>query len=398
MQLTGKTVVVGISGGIAAYKAAQLVSDLHKTGAEVHVIMTKNACEFITPLTFETLSGNRVSVDTFDRNFEYHVEHVSLAKKADVFLVAPATANVLAKIAAGIADDMLTTTILAARCPKIVAPAMNTGMYDNPITQRNLETLRSYGMQVVEPDSGLLACGDSGRGRLPETSVLLESVYRALAKQDLCGLRVLVTAGPTREALDPVRFISNHSTGKMGYQLAAAAVRRGAQVTLVSGPVSLAPPQGAQLVPVSSAAEMFQAVSSRASQQDLIIKCAAVADYTPATTAPEKMKKSEGALSVQLERTQDILGWLGAHRTPGQLLCGFSMETRDLLENSAAKLERKKVDMIVANNLRDAGAGFGTDTNLVTILTKAGAEPLPLMGKDEVANQLLDRLLAMRQG
>ncbi len=397
MQLTGKTVVVGISGGIAAYKAAQLVSDLHKTGAEVHVIMTKNACEFITPLTFETLSGNRVSVDTFDRNFEYHVEHVSLAKKADVFLVAPATANVLAKIAAGIADDMLTTTILAARCPKIVAPAMNTGMYDNPINQRNLETLRSYGVQVVEPDSGLLACGDSGRGRLPETSVLLESVYRALAKQDLCGLRVLVTAGPTREALDPVRFISNHSTGKMGYQLAAAAVRRGAQVTLVSGPVSLAPPQGAQLVPVSSAAEMFQAVSSRASQQDLIIKCAAVADYTPATTAPEKMKKSEGALSVQLERTQDILGWLGAHRTPGQLLCGFSMETRDLLENSAAKLERKKVDMIVANNLRDAGAGFGTDTNLVTILTKAGAEPLPLMGKDEVANQLLDRLLAMRQ-
>ncbi len=392
----GKTILLGVSGGIAAYKAAQLASDLAKTAADVHVVMTQNATQFVTPLTFETLVNNKVAVDTFDRNFEYNVEHVSLAKKADVILVAPATANVIAKMAAGIADDMLTTTILAASCPKIVAPAMNTGMYDNPITQRNLETLKAFGVEVIEPDSGYLACGDTGRGRLPDNGRLFEAVRRALAPKDFQGKRVLVTAGPTREAIDPVRYITNHSTGKMGYQVAAAAARRGAKVTLVSGPVSLQAPLGVELVPVVSAQEMFQAVTSRAGEQDLIIKCAAVADYRPETVADNKIKKSEGSMSIPLTRTQDILGWLGANRKPGQILCGFSMETRDLVENSAAKLEKKRVDMIVANNLKDAGAGFGTDTNLVTIITKAGMERLPLMGKDQVADALLDRLLTLQ--
>lgn len=391
-----KTVVLGVSGGIAAFKAAQLASDLGKTAAEVHVILTKNAAEFVSPLTFETLTRNRVSVDTFDRNFEYNVEHVALAKKADVFLIAPATANVIAKMAAGIADDMLTTTVLAASCPKLVAPAMNTGMYDNPVTQRNLETLRSFGVELIEPESGWLACGDVGRGKLASPETLFEAVRRALTEKDLAGVRVLVTAGPTREALDPVRFLSNHSTGRMGYAIAAAAARRGARVTLVSGRVSLAPPDGVELVPVLSAAEMFEAVSSRAAEQELIIKCAAVADYRPVTVAADKLKKKDGAMTVELERTTDILAWLGEHRVPGQVLCGFSMETRDLLENSRAKLEKKKVDMIAANNLNDAGAGFGTETNLVTLLTKNGAEPLPLMGKDAVADTLLDRLREMR--
>jgi len=392
----GKTIVLGVSGGIAAYKAAQLASDLGKTGADVHVIMTRNATEFVSPMTFETLVNNRVAVDTFDRGFEYNVEHVALAKKADVFLIAPATANVIAKMAAGIADDMLTTTVLAARCPKIVAPAMNTGMYDNPVTQRNLQTLRAFGVAVVEPESGYLACGDTGRGRLAEEGALLEAVRDALTPKDLAGLSVLVTAGPTREAIDPVRYITNHSTGKMGYEVAAAAKRRGASVTLVSGPTSLKPPYGVTFVPVHTAQEMFDEVTSRASAQQMVVKCAAVADYRPATTAEDKIKKQDGEMQIALTRTRDILGWLGEHRVPGQVLCGFSMETRDMVENSAAKLEKKRVDMIVANNLKEAGAGFGTETNIVTILTKAGAEPLPIMGKDQVADEVLTRLLALR--
>ncbi len=392
----GKTIVLGVSGGIAAYKAAQLASDLGKTGADVHVIMTRNATEFVSPMTFETLVNNRVAVDTFDRGFEYNVEHVALAKKADVFLIAPATANVIAKMAAGIADDMLTTTVLAARCPKIVAPAMNTGMYDNPVTQRNLQTLRAFGVAVVEPESGYLACGDTGRGRLAEEGALLEAVRDALTPKDLAGLSVLVTAGPTREAIDPVRYITNHSTGKMGYEVAAAAKRRGASVTLVSGPTSLKPPYGVTFVPVHTAQEMFDEVTSRASVQQMVVKCAAVADYRPATAAEDKIKKQDGEMQIPLTRTRDILGWLGEHRVPGQVLCGFSMETRDMVENSAAKLEKKRVDMIVANNLKEAGAGFGTETNIVTILTKAGAEPLPIMGKDQVADEVLTRLLALR--
>ncbi len=394
----GKTIGLGVSGGIAAYKAAQLASDLGKTGADVHVIMTRNATEFVSPMTFETLVNNRVAVDTFDRGFEYNVEHVALAKKADVFLIAPATANVIAKMAAGIADDMLTTTVLAARCPKIVAPAMNTGMYDNPVTQRNLQTLRAFGVAVVEPESGYLACGDTGRGRLAEEGALLEAVRDALTPKDLAGLSVLVTAGPTREAIDPVRYITNHSTGKMGYEVAAAAKRRGASVTLVSGPTSLKPPYGVTFVPVHTAQEMFDEVTSRASAQQMVVKCAAVADYRPATTAEDKIKKQDGEMQIALTRTRDILGWLGEHRVPGQVLCGFSMETRDMVENSAAKLEKKRVDMIVANNLKEAGAGFGTETNIVTILTKAGAEPLPIMGKDQVADEVLTRLLALRTG
>lgn len=394
----GKTIVLGVSGGIAAYKAAQLASDLGKTGADVHVIMTRNATEFVSPMTFETLVNNRVAVDTFDRGFEYNVEHVALAKKADVFLIAPATANVIAKMAAGIADDMLTTTVLAARCPKIVAPAMNTGMYDNPVTQRNLQTLRAFGVAVVEPESGYLACGDTGRGRLAEEGALLEAVRDALTPKDLAGLSVLVTAGPTREAIDPVRYITNHSTGKMGYEVAAAAKRRGASVTLVSGSTSLKPPYGVTFVPVHTAQEMFDEVTSRASAQQMVVKCAAVADYRPATTAEDKIKKQDGEMQIALTRTRDILGWLGEHRVPGQVLCGFSMETRDMVENSAAKLEKKRVDMIVANNLKEAGAGFGTETNIVTILTKAGAEPLPIMGKDQVADEVLTRLLALRTG
>ena len=386
----------GVSGGIAAYKAAQLASDLGKTGADVHVIMTRNATEFVSPMTFETLVNNRVAVDTFDRGFEYNVEHVALAKKADVFLIAPATANVIAKMAAGIADDMLTTTVLAARCPKIVAPAMNTGMYDNPVTQRNLQTLRAFGVAVVEPESGYLACGDTGRGRLAEEGALLEAVRDALTPKDLAGLSVLVTAGPTREAIDPVRYITNHSTGKMGYEVAAAAKRRGASVTLVSGPTSLKPPYGVTFVPIHTAQEMFDEVTSRASAQQMVVKCAAVADYRPATTAEDKIKKQDGEMQIALTRTRDILGWLGEHRVPGQVLCGFSMETRDMVETSAAKLEKKRVDMIVANNLKEAGAGFGTETNIVTILTKAGAEPLPIMGKDQVADEVLTRLLALR--
>lgn len=392
MLLKDKHIVLGVTGSIAAYKIASLASMLVKKQADVTVIMTKNATNFINPITFESLTGNKCLVDTFDRNFEFQVEHVSLAKQTDVFLVAPASANVIAKAAHGIADDMLTTTLLACQCPKIFAPAMNTRMYQNPIVQDNISTLKSYGMEVVTPASGYLACGDTGEGKMPEPEVLYESVLRALTPKDLAGKKVLVTAGPTQEKLDPVRYISNHSTGKMGYAIAQAAVRRGADVTLVSGKVALTPPMGVQVVSVVSAADMAQAVKATASEQDIIIKAAAVADYRPRVTADEKLKKKDEELSVELERTEDILAWLGAHRREGQVLCGFSMETEHMLENSRTKLEKKKIDMIVANNLKQEGAGFGTDTNVVTLLTKEGTEELPLLSKEDVADRLLDRL------
>lgn len=395
MLLEGRHIVLGVTGSIAAYKIASLASMLVKKRADVTVIMTHNATNFINPITFESLSGNKCLVDTFDRNFEFQVEHVSLAKRTDVFLVAPASANVIAKAAHGIADDMLTTTLLACQCPKIFAPAMNTRMYQNPIVRDNIEKLKEYGMEVITPAAGYLACGDTGEGKMPEPEVLYEAVLRALTPKDLAGKKVLVTAGPTREKLDPVRYISNHSTGKMGYAIAAAAVRRGADVTLVSGKVELAPPMGVQVVPVVSAADMAQAVKEAAPEQDIIVKAAAVADYRPRVTADEKIKKKEDELSVELARTEDILAWLGAHRREGQILCGFSMETEHLLENSRAKLEKKKIDMIVANNLKQKGAGFGTDTNVVTLLTKEETEELPLLSKEEVADRLLDRLLAL---
>lgn len=395
MLLEGKHIVLGVTGSIAAYKIASLASMLVKKRADVTVIMTPNATNFINPITFESLTGNKCLVDTFDRNFEFQIEHVSLAKQTDVFLVAPASANVIAKAAHGIADDMLTTTLLACQCPKIFAPAMNTRMYQNPIVQDNIRTLSGYGMEVIDPAKGYLACGDTGEGKMPEPEVLYESVLRALTPKDLAGKKVLVTAGPTQERMDPVRYITNHSTGKMGYAIAAAAVRRGADVTLVSGKVELAPPMGVHVVPVISAADMAQAVKAAAPEQDIIVKAAAVADYRPRVTADEKIKKKDAELSVELEPTEDILAWLGANRREGQILCGFSMETEHLLENSRAKLEKKKIDMIVANNLKQEGAGFGTDTNVVTLLTKEGSEELPLLAKEDVADRLLDRLLTL---
>ena len=392
-MLKGKTVVLGVTGGIAAYKIANLASMLVKQHANVRVIMTQNATNFITPTTFETLTGKKCLVDTFDRNFEFQVEHVSLAKQADIFMIAPATANVIAKVAHGLADDMLTTTFLACRSPKYIVPAMNTQMYENPITQDNLKLCRKYSMHVIEPASGYLACGDTGAGKMPEPETLFEYILQELAcEKDLAGKKVLVTAGPTREAIDPVRYITNHSTGKMGYAIARAAARRGAEVTLVSGPVDLKAPLGVRLVPVISAKDMFDAVTSVSAEQDAIIKAAAVADYRPAVVGAEKTKKSDGNMNIELERTDDILAWLGAHRREGQVLCGFSMETQNMLENSRAKLAKKNVDMIVANSLRTAGAGFGTDTNLVTVITKDGAEELELMSKDQVAHELLNRI------
>ena len=393
-MLKGKTVVLGVTGGIAAYKIASLASMLVKQHADVQVIMTENATNFITPTTFETLTGNKCLVDTFDRNFQFQVEHVALAKRADIFMIAPATANVIAKVAHGLADDMLTTTFLACKKPKYIVPAMNTQMYENPITQDNLDICRRYGMHVVEPASGYLACGDTGAGKMPEPELLMEYIMQELAfEKDMAGEKVLVTAGPTREAIDPVRYISNHSTGKMGYAIAQAAARRGAEVTLVSGPVNLKAPLGVKLVPVTSAGEMFQAVTEASSSQDVIIKAAAVADYRPKYVGTEKTKKKDGDMNLEMERTDDILAWLGNHRQPGQVLCGFSMETENMLENSQAKLLKKNVDMIVANNLKTAGAGFGTDTNLVTIITREGAEELALMTKDQVAHQLLNRIM-----
>lgn len=393
-MLKGKTVVLGVTGGIAAYKIASLASMLVKQHADVQVIMTENATNFITPTTFETLTGNKCLVDTFDRNFQFQVEHVALAKRADIFMIAPATANVIAKVAHGLADDMLTTTFLACKKPKYIVPAMNTQMYENPITQDNLDICRRYGMHVVEPASGYLACGDTGAGKMPEPELLMEYIMQELAfEKDMAGKKVLVTAGPTREAIDPVRYITNHSTGKMGYAIAQAAARRGAEVTLVSGPVNLKAPLGVNLVPVTSAGEMFQAVTEASSSQDVIIKAAAVADYRPKYVGTEKTKKKDGDMNLEMERTDDILAWLGNHRQMGQVLCGFSMETEDMLENSQAKLEKKHVDMIVANNLKTAGAGFGTDTNVVTIITKEGAEELAMMTKEQVAHQLLNRIM-----
>lgn len=395
-MLQGKTVLLGVTGGIAAYKAAALTSALIKQHAAVEVVMTENAAKFVAPLTFEQLSGNRVAVDTFDRNFPYHVSHIALADKADAVMIAPATANVCAKLAHGIADDMLTTTVLACRCPKLIAPSMNTNMYENPVTQDNLDTLRRYGWQVVEPASGRLACGAVGKGKLPEPEALLEAIAQTIAfPHDYAGKTVLVTAGPTQEALDPVRYLTNHSSGKMGYALALAARRRGADVILVAGPTALPQPQGVTLVPVTSAADMFDAVRQYASQADVIIKAAAVADYTPADYSDSKIKKADGALTVSLRRTDDILAWLGSHRRPGQVLCGFSMETEDLLDNSRRKLETKNVDMICANSLRTEGAGFGVDTNVITLLTRKDKTPLPLQSKDDAAHAILERALML---
>ena len=392
-MLKGKTVVLAVSGSIAAYKSANLARSFYKLGADVQVLMTKNATNFINPITFESLTGTKCLVDTFDRNFEFSVEHVALAKRADVVLLAPASANVIGKIAFGIADDMLTTTIMACPCPKILAPAMNHNMFHNPIVQDNLRRLAGYGYEIVSPARGMLANGDIGDGRMPEESLLVEYVLRRIAfAKDLDGKKVLVTAGPTREAVDPVRFLTNHSSGKMGYALAEAAMRRGAKVTLVSGPVSLAPPPFVDVVPVVSAEDMYQAVMARAGEQDFIVKAAAVADYRPASFSSQKVKKQEGDLSIPLVRTKDILAALGERRRPGQVICGFSMETENLEENSRAKLERKHVDMIVANNLKEEGAGFCTDTNRVTILTKENTEALPLLTKERLAHVLLDRM------
>ena len=397
-KLTGKTVILGITGGIAAYKMANVASGLRKSGANVHVIMTKNATEFITPLTFETLTNNRCIVDTFDRNFQYDVAHISLAKAADLILIAPATANVIAKLAHGQADDMLTTTVLAARCKKLVAPAMNTVMLENPITQDNLKTLAHYGFGIIQPAVGLLACKDVGSGKLPEPEVLLDAIARELAREkDLAGVHVTVTAGPTQESLDPVRFLTNHSSGKMGYAIAREAMLRGAEVTLISGPVALKPVPGVKLVPIITAQDMLEAVQAALPQTDILIKAAAVADYRPATVADEKLKKKDGELSIPLERTADILAWVSENRHEGLFVCGFSMETENMLENSRGKLIKKGLDMIVANNLKTQGAGFGVETNVVTLITRDEIKELPLMGKDEVAGKLLDEIQKRRK-
>lgn len=390
-MLQGKTVVLGVTGSIAAYKIATLASRLVKLHADVHVIMTQNATHFITPITFETLTGNKCLVDTFDRNFQFHVAHVSLAQRADIMLIAPASANVIGKMANGIADDMLTTTVMACTVPVLISPAMNTHMYENPIVQDNLDKLRRFGYTVIEPAVGMLACRNVGAGKMPEPEVLLDYILREIAcEKDLIGKKILVTAGPTQEALDPVRYLTNHSTGKMGYAIARRAMLRGAEVTLVTGPTSLAPPPFVEVVPIVSAAEMFDAVTSRASEQDAIIKSAAVADYRPAEISSEKQKKHDGEMQILLTRTQDILAYLGEHKRDGQFLCGFSMETQNMLENSREKLKRKHLDMICANNLRVSGAGFGTDTNVVTLIQKDSERELPLLSKEAVGDAILD--------
>lgn len=396
-NLQGKCVLLGITGGIAAYKMANVASGLRKAGATVHVIMTENATKFITPLTFETLTNNRCVVDTFARDFQYDVKHISLAKAADLILIAPATANVIAKLANGLADDMLTTTVLAARCKKLVAPAMNTAMLENPITQDNLAKLKKYGFGIIEPAVGMLACKDVGSGKLPEPETLLDCIAMELAREkDMAGLHVTVTAGPTQEALDPVRYLTNHSTGRMGYAIAREAMLRGADVTLISGPTALKPVPGVKTVDVVSAKDMFEAVQAALPETDILVKAAAVADYRPVSIAEDKIKKQDGDMAIPLERTDDILGWVAEHRHPGLFVCGFSMETRDMIENSRKKLARKHLDMIAANNLKVAGAGFGVDTNVVTILTADGTQELPLMGKDQVAAKLLDAILERR--
>ena len=396
-MLKDKTILLGVTGGIAAYKSASLASRLVKAGAEVRVIMTEHATNFINPITFETLTGHKCITDTFDRNFEFQVEHVSLAKKADVIMVAPATANVIAKLAHGLADDMLTTTILASHAPKLIAPAMNTGMYENPVTQNNLALLKKYGMEVIEPAAGHLACGDEGKGKMPEPEILYEHILRSCAcKQDMKGLKVLVTAGPTQEAVDPVRFLTNHSSGRMGYSIAKACMLRGADVTLVTGRTALTPPLFVDVIPVVSAKDMYDAVISRSDEMDIIIKAAAVADYRPVHVAEEKVKKSDGSFSLELERTDDILKYLGEHKKSGQFLCGFSMETENMLENSRKKLEKKHLDMIAANNLKVPGAGFETTTNIITIITPNSVKELELMSKDDAAFRLLDEILSRR--
>ena len=395
-MLQGKTVLLGVTGSIAAYKIAYLASALKKLHAQVHVLMTKNATNFINPITFESLTGNKCLVDTFDRNFQFQVEHVSIAKQADVVMIAPASANVIGKLAHGIADDMLTTTIMACKCKKIISPAMNTNMYENPIVQDNLAILQHYGYEVIEPASGYLACGDTGAGKMPEPEMLLEYILREIAKEkDLSGRKVLVTAGPTQEAIDPVRYITNHSSGKMGYALAKVAMLRGAQVTLVSGPCAIEPPPFVKLVPIVTAKEMFDAVTSVSFEQDIIIKAAAVADYRPAKVFDDKVKKQEGQMSIELEKTDDILQYLGDNRVPGQFLCGFSMETQNMLGNSRAKLGKKHLDMVAANNLKVAGAGFQGDTNVLTLITQDEDVSLQLMSKEDAANIILDKILSI---
>ena len=399
-MLKGKTILIGVTGSIAAYKAADLASRLMKQHAQVHVIMTKNAAEFIAPLTFETLTGRKCITDTFERNYPsdspVEVEHISLAKKADLVIVAPATANIIAKMAYGIADDMLSTTLLACTCPVLVSPAMNTRMYEHPATQANLAVLKERGVKIIEPSSGHLACGDEGKGKLPEPAFLVDCILAEIAcPKDLAGKKILVTAGPTCEALDPVRFITNHSSGKMGYAIAQAAALRGADVTLVSGPVSLTPPAGVRLVNITSARDLFNAVTSVCDRQDIIIKAAAVADYRPSSVSDEKIKKSDDDMTISLERTEDTLQYLGSHKPHGQILCGFAMETSDMENRARIKLKKKNLDMIVANNVKVAGAGFGTDTNVVTFITEDSIERLEIMSKESVAMKLLDRLIAL---
>lgn len=396
-MLKGKTVLLGVTGSIAAYKSAYLASALKKLHADVHVLMTRNAVNFINPVTFETLTGNKCLIDTFDRNFEFSVEHVSLAKRADVVMIAPASANVIGKIAHGIADDMLTTTVMACRCRKIFAPAMNTNMYENPIVQDNIRILQKYGYEVITPACGYLACGDTGAGKMPEPELLLEYILREIAREkDMAGLRVLVTAGPTRESIDPVRYITNHSTGRMGFAIAKVCMQRGAEVTLVSGPVSIKPPEFVKVIPVKTAGEMFEAVTKCGPEQDIIIKAAAVADYRPKYVSGEKMKKKDDDLAIELERTDDILAWLGAHKGREQFLCGFSMETENMMENSRRKLRKKNLDMIVANNLKVKGAGFAGDTNVATIITENEEISLGMLSKEDTADRILDQILKMK--
>ena len=395
-MLKGKTVLLGITGSIAAYKIAYLASALHKLHADVHVLMTENATNFINPITFETLTGNKCLVDTFDRNFQFQVEHVSIAKKADVVMIAPASANVIGKLANGLADDMLTTTVMACRCQKILAPAMNTAMYENPVVQDNIRKLQTYGYEVITPASGYLACGDTGAGKMPEPETLLEYILKEVAFQkDLAGKKLLVTAGPTQEAIDPVRCLTNHSSGKMGYAIAKMAMLRGAEVTLVSGPTAIEPPLFVKVVPVTSARDMFEAVTGLSDEQDIIIKAAAVADYRPKQVSEDKVKKKDNQASIELERTDDILKYLGQHKKQGQFLCGFSMETRDMLRNSRAKLEKKNLDMVAANNLKVEGAGFQGDTNVLTLITQDEEVSLPLMSKEDAALKILDKILLL---
>ena len=395
-MLKGKTVLLGVTGSIAAYKIAYLASALHKLHADVHVMMTKNATNFINPITFETLTGNKCLVDTFDRNFQFQVEHVSIAKKADVVMIAPASANVIGKIANGLADDMLTTTVMACRCRKIIAPAMNTAMYENPVVQDNMKKLKSYGYEVITPASGYLACGDTGAGKMPEPETLLEYILKEAAfEKDLSGKRILVTAGPTQEPIDPVRCLTNHSSGKMGYAIAKMAMLKGAEVTLVSGPTAIEPPLFVKVVPVTTARDMFEAVTGLSEQQDIIIKAAAVADYRPKQVSEDKVKKKDDQVSIELERTDDILKYLGQHKRPGQFLCGFSMETKDMIGNSRAKLEKKNLDMVAANNLKVKGAGFQGDTNVLTLITQDEEVSLPLMSKEDAALKILDKILLL---